>query len=51
MTHVANAAACAGAAFYTEGNVIRLCQDACSLWRTDPTAHVEVLFTCSRQIP
>jgi hypothetical protein len=51
LTHVPDAASCSGQSFYTEGSVIKLCQDACTLWRTDPSAHVEVLFTCTRQVP
>ncbi|MBI5549845.1 MAG: putative metal-binding motif-containing protein [Deltaproteobacteria bacterium] len=51
LVHVPGPEACAGNAFYTEGTTIRLCPDACVLWRTDPSAKAEVTFTCQRQVP
>jgi hypothetical protein len=50
LTHVADQAACTGNAFYTEGAIIKLCPAACELWRDDPEAQLEVLFTCQNAI-
>src|SRR5262249_54272870 len=52
FTHVANAAACTATpnAFYTVNNEIHLCPGACTLWRNDPTAIVDVLFSCTNQV-
>ncbi|MBI5545684.1 MAG: hypothetical protein HY901_17490, partial [Deltaproteobacteria bacterium] len=51
LSHAADAASCSGNAFYTEGQIFKLCPAACALWRSDPNAEVEVTFTCDRQIP
>lgn len=50
LTHVSGPSACAGASFYTVGSKIYLCPDACQLWRDDPNALVDVLFTCSSKV-
>jgi hypothetical protein len=48
FTQVVNAAACAGATFYldTAAAKVILCPDACAIVKGDPSAKVEVLFTC-----
>ncbi|HEY3444799.1 MAG TPA: MopE-related protein [Myxococcales bacterium] len=51
LAHVASEQDCSGDAFYVDGSTIKLCPDACTLWRTDPTAKAEVTFTCQKQVP
>jgi hypothetical protein len=50
LVHVGSAEQCAGDAFYVEGAAIKLCPDACVLWREDPTLTANVEFTCSNQV-
>ncbi|MCI0672333.1 MAG: hypothetical protein L0Y64_17925 [Myxococcaceae bacterium] len=50
LPHVVDASACAGRSFYNEGTTVHLCKDACTMWRQDETAIIDILFTCSNQV-
>jgi hypothetical protein len=50
FTQVASEADCAGNAFYVVGNDIHLCAAACAMFRNDPGAVIETVFTCSNQV-
>ena len=46
----ATSAACVANAFYVEAGRIHLCPSTCTAIKADPTAKVEVLFTCDSTI-
>ncbi len=50
FSQVASPAVCAPNAFYVVGNEIHLCPGACAMWRNDPTALLDVLYTCTPQV-
>ncbi len=50
FTQVANEAACTGNAFWVTGDDIHLCPSACAMYRNDPNAKLETLFTCHDQV-
>jgi hypothetical protein len=47
---VANLAACAPNSFYIEGDVIRLCPEACTTAQADPQAALDILFGCTSYV-
>lgn len=50
MAQVADLAACVPSAFYIEGDLIKLCPDACAVVQADDAASVNVLFGCEQDV-
>ncbi len=50
LLQVASESACTSNSFYVVGTQIHLCEAACTLWRDDPTALLDVLYTCQSQV-
>ncbi len=48
LERVDGPASCTPTGFYVDRDVLRLCPEACSAWRRDPSAVVDVIFMCSR---